>query len=451
MPEAFHETSLKRLDQAEQRGLRLAIACRTAVIGAALLWYVGASFVSDSEPRLWGTFALLLFTLIGVAHLLAIGTRFDRWWLKYAIYTVDILGICVLFAIIPISRGDDVPQIIAFRAYGIYYLFPIVVMAGLSLSWRLVLWSGLVAVVGWWAAFFEIVSTMDRTLSWSDLPAEATRTDYETIFLSIDFIGRGNRLEETGFLLAGALILSLAVYRARNVFFAQVAAEAAREDERRAREKIRDTLGRYVPEAIARKLVDDPQALEPQLRHGTVLMLDIADFTRYAAGRDPVEVIRALGGFLASAADTIGDHEGIVISFTGDGLLASFNAPVELHHPEETAVRAALALLDLSRRSGFAIRVGIASGNIAAGRIGSERRQAFTIYGDIVNLASRLEGLGKTLQTPIVIDAATQARIGAQFEARPQGTRTIRGFDDPVEIFTIEPAAELSATASARG
>ena len=99
MPEAIRESSLKRLDQAEQRGLRLAIACRTAVIGAALLWYVGASVFSDQAPRLWGTFALMLFTLIGIAHLLVIGTRFDRWWLKYAIYTVDILGICAFFVI----------------------------------------------------------------------------------------------------------------------------------------------------------------------------------------------------------------------------------------------------------------------------------------------------------------------------------------------------------------
>ena len=450
MPEAIRESSLKRLDQAEQRGLRLAIACRTAVIGAALLCYVGASVFSDQAPRLWGTFALMLFTLIGIAHLLVIGTRFDRWWLKYAIYTVDILGICAFFVIIPISRADEVPQIIAFRAYGIYYLFPIVVMTGLSLSWRLVVWSGMVAVAGWWAAFLVTVSGMDRTLSWGDLPLNATRADYETIFLSIDFIGRGNRMEETGFLLAGALILALAVYRARNVFFAQVAAEAEREDERRAREKIRDTLGRYVPEAIARKLVDDPQALEPQLRHGTVLMLDIADFTRYAAGRDPVEVIRALGSFLAGAADIIGDHEGIVISFTGDGLLASFNAPVELDRPEETAVRAALALTDLSQQTGFAIRVGIASGSIAAGRIGSERRQAFTIYGDIVNLASRLEGLGKSLGSPITVDAATRARVGDQFETQPQGTQTIRGFDKPIEIYSVVPAAQAFASDQAR-
>ncbi len=448
MPETIREQSLERLVHAEQRGLRLAIACRTAVIGIALAWYLGASFATSFEPRLWGTFALLLFTLIGVAHLMVIGTRFDRWWLKYAIYTIDILGICALFVIIPISRSDDVPQIIAFRAYGIYYLFPIVVLAGLSLSWRLVAWAGLVAVVGWWTAFLQVVSTMEQTLSWGDIPATASRQDYEAIFLSIDFIGRGNRIEETGMLFAGAMILALIVYRARQVFFAQVAAEAERETERRARERIRDTLGRYVPEAIAQRLIDAPETLEPQVRHGTALILDIADFTHYAAGRDPAEVIRALGDFLADASDVVSAHDGIVISFTGDGLLASFNAPIELEQPERTAVEAALALQALARNSGFAARIGIASGRIAAGRIGSSRRQAFTIYGDIVNLAARLEALGKTLGAAIMIDAATRQALDNDFPVRNRGTHSVRGFEDPVDVFTVASVEPTSIAAS---
>jgi len=444
MPETVRKESIERLVQAERRGLRLAIACRTAVIAAALTWYVGASLFSDYQPRLLGVLALVAYTGIGVAHLKVIGTRFDRRWLKYAIYAVDILGICALFAIIPISRSAEVPQIIAFRAYGIYYLFPLVVLSGLSLSWRLVLWSGCVAVVGWWAAFLDVVSRMDRTLSWSDVPPEATIADYQNIFLSIDFIGRGNRIEETGMLFAAALILALAVYRARNVFFAQVAAEADRETERRAREQIRDTLGRYVPAAIAQKLINDPDALKPQVRHGTALMLDIADFTPYAAGRDPVAVITSLGAFLADASDIVSAHEGIVISFTGDGLLASFNAPVELEAPERAAVAAARALRDLAATAGFRVRIGIASGDIAAGRIGSSRRQAFTIYGEIVNLAARLENLGKTLGVGIVMDRATRDALAPDDPVRDLGSHRLRGFDNPVDVFTLgdQPVSE---------
>ena len=192
MPERIREHALRRLKQTEENGLRLAITCRTAVIVAALIWYAGATFATDSEPRIVGLAVLLLYATLGIAHLAVIGTRFDRWWLKYAIYTVDTLGICAFFALIPISRTGDVPQIIAFRAYGIYYLFPIVTLATLSLSWRLVIWAGAVAVAGWWLAFFWIIDGMENVYSWGDLPPNANRSDYETVFLSIDFIGRGN-------------------------------------------------------------------------------------------------------------------------------------------------------------------------------------------------------------------------------------------------------------------
>ena len=120
-----------------------------------------------------------------------IGTPFDRWWLKYVIYGFDILGICALFVIVPISRGDAIPQIVAFRAYGIYYLFPMVALACLSLSWRLVVWSGVMVVIGWWTAFATIVGDMDRQLSWGDMPVNASLEDYEAIFLSLDFVGTG--------------------------------------------------------------------------------------------------------------------------------------------------------------------------------------------------------------------------------------------------------------------
>ena len=228
------QAALGRLTRAETTGLRLAILCRTLAMAAALIWYVGIALVAEGfDLRIDVGVALAFFTGLGVAHLTVIGTRLDRWWLKYVIYTFDVAGICALFVLIPISPSGDVPQIIAFRAYGIYYLFPIVAMACLSLSWRLVIWVGVMVAAGWWSAFLWIVSGMTKVYSWGDFPANPTRKDYEEIFLSLEFIGRGNRVEETGLLLVAALILALAVYRARRVFFAQIEAEREQVKERR--------------------------------------------------------------------------------------------------------------------------------------------------------------------------------------------------------------------------
>ena len=422
-----------RLTRAERQGLRLGILCRTLAVGAALVWLLIAWAGTGFFPAVWGLIAVAAFTLFGIVSYAVIGTRFDRWWLKYALYAADILGVCALFAVLPISRDADIPQIIAFRAYGIYYLFPLIAMACLSLSWRLVAWSGVVAVIGWWAAFGLVVAGMDQTLSWGDVGVGATRESYETVFLSIDFIGVGNRIEETGFVLIGALILALAVYRARRVFFAQIAAEAQKDAERAERERIGSMLGRYVPEAIAERLMADAAALAPQVRHGVVLVMDVRDFTRFAARKDPKDVIEALNAFLADCADVIAEHDGVVISFTGDGLLAAFNTPLDIAEPEKAALAAARGLRQTGRDAGFGLRVGLAGGPVASGSVGSSKRQAFTVYGDTVNRAARLEALAKTLDETVLMDE-TVARAVAE-ELRPLGLHEIRGFASPVDVW----------------
>ena len=417
-----------RLEQAERQGLRLAIICRTVAVGAAFLWVAISWAALGFSPNPWIFLALGAFTAIGIAHASVIGTRFDRWWMKYAIYLIDALGICLTFAFFPISRGGDVPQILAFRAYGIYYLFPLVAMATLSLSPRLVLWTGAAVVVGWWTAFLIVVSSMERTLSWSDLAPGASRADYEAVFLSADFIGRGNRVEETGFLFIATAILALAVLRARRVFRAQVRAQAERE-------RVAATLGRYVPEAIARRLIDDPSALTPQERHAAILVMDIAGFTAYSAGRPPTEVIDHLNTFLAGCADVISRQDGVVIQFTGDGLMASFGTPIESAAPEAEAIAASLDLLAEAKRSGFSIRIGLAAGTVASGSIGSSSRQAFTVYGDTVNRAARLEAHGKVLGKAVLMDAAVAEHSGAGLE-RFDG-QELRGLSGKVNVFAL--------------
>lgn len=423
-----HSHDEDRLKQAERQGLRLAIICRTVAVGAAFAWVGGAWAFLGFYPNPLVFVLLGAFTAIGIAHACVIGTRFDRWWMKYAIYLFDALGICLAFAFFPISRSAEVPQIIAFRAYGIYYLFPLVAMATLSLSPRLVLWTGAAVVAGWWAAFLLVVSAMERTLSWADLPPGASFAEYEAVFLSPDFIGRGNRVEETGFLFIATAILALAVSRARRVFRAQVKAQTERE-------RVAETLGRYVPEAIARRLIDDPTALVPQERHAAILVMDIAGFTAYSASRSPTEVIEQLNSFLAGCADIIARHDGVVIQFTGDGLMASFGTPIDSATPETAAISASHELLGEVDKAGFSIRIGLAAGTVASGSIGSSDRQAFTVYGDTVNRAARLEAHGKVLARAVLLDEAVANHAGGDME-RFDG-QELKGLSGKVDVFAL--------------
>lgn len=443
MPQAdghFQEEAFARLIRAEQSGLRIALACRSAVTGAAFTWYVFAAFFfPEITPRLLTIFVLLGFTALGVAHLAVIGTVYDRRWIKFAIYGLDALAICAAFALVPISRADDISQIIAFRAYGIYFLFPLLAMACLSLSWQLVLWTGGMIILGWWAAFLWVVEQMDSFLSWSDMPASATQADYENVFLSVDFIGRGNRIEETGMVFFATLALAAAVYRARSVFFAQVAADLERQREKTLRERVSDLLGKHVPETIAERLIKDDEPLRPHRSRGTALVMDIAGFTSFSAKNEPEHVVSALDGVLSDATHVLSGRGGVVLSYLGDGLLATFNAPAALDHPEVSALRAAGDLVAIAGEHGFEVRVGIATGDLVTGIIGNETRQSFTVYGNAVNLASRFEGLGKELDAAIVLDHATYCATRGAFDLTRLGEFEVRGLEGTVVAYTLIP------------
>ncbi|MEO9902298.1 MAG: adenylate/guanylate cyclase domain-containing protein [Nisaea sp.] len=434
------QAALDRLLRAERQGLRLAIFCRTAAVALQIVWFIASRTANGHMPDPLIITVLSLFAALGVGAFLVIGTRYDRWWLKYALYAVDILGICVLFVLAPAFHPSGIEPILSFRNQGIHFLFPLIAMASLSLSWRLVAWSGLMSVIGWWAAFGFAVSGVETPLSWGDLPVNWTRDDYLALVLSPDFIATGSRVEETGFVMVAALILALAVHRARNVFFAQIEAEAAREELQRA-------FGRYVPEVIAERLVADRETLAPQVRRGVALVLDIENFTKYADGRDPAAVIETLGSFLADATDAISAREGVVISFTGDGLLAAFNTPLEIKAPERAALDAASDLLACAEKHGFRVRIGLAAGPVASGRVGSSRRQAFTIYGDTVNRAARLEALAKDAGATVLTDTGVAGKARPDDLLKPLGEQKIRGFEVPLEVWSKEMTALPGGTA----
>lgn len=233
-------------------------------------------------------------------------------------------------------------------------------------------------------------------------------------------------------------ILALAVRRARRVFFAQIEAEAER---RRATE----LLGQFAPEDVAQEMLENDAALRPQVTHGAALVLDIEDFTKFASGKEPEAVIAALNDFLGVAADKVHDAGGVVAGFTGDGLLAAFNAGRALEHPSAAAVSVAVDLQASAARAGFATRVGVASGPLAAGAVGSSARRAFTVYGDTVNRASRLEAFGKECGEAILLDSATAASAPA---ARSLGVFRLRGLAEDFEIYSL--LARISAISTAK-
>ena len=229
--------------------------------------------------------------------------------------------------------------------------------------------------------------------------------------------------------------------------------------EGRERRRLRRTFERYVAPSVVAEILSDPQAAQGILRgrvlEVTVLFSDLKGFTqltrrRSAAGESELHV-RQLNTYLGAMVEVIAAHGGTVDKFIGDAVMAVFGSPVGrgVQQEAEAAARCALAmgerlraLNDTWRQEGLeplANGVGLASGPVLAGQIGSPQRLDFTVIGDTVNLASRLEGLTRKLDAAVCIDGSTARLVEgtAGLALRSFGLQEIKGLD-AAEVFALE-------------
>lgn len=219
------------------------------------------------------------------------------------------------------------------------------------------------------------------------------------------------------------------------------------------RAALRSMFGRYVPERVVADLVSraaDGQGarLPGELGIATVMFTDIEDFSERAAELPPDSVLQLLNRYMSAIAEPIAAEGGVVTSFIGDALMATFNLPSPAADHAAAAVRAALAIDRMSHDAAFTLpghtdpvrirtRIGIATGRVVAGSVGPDDRMAFTVVGRRVNLAARLEALNKRCGTTILVDEATRdqaERTGLRFRAA--ATLPVKGEADPLTAYT---------------
>jgi len=271
---------------------------------------------------------------------------------------------------------------------------------------------------------------MDRTVSWSDLPPRPTVEEFYAVFFDPAFVGRGNRVLESVVLLSTAGLLALGVARARAVLRRQVAAE-------RERRRALEVFGQYVPAAVAQALIERPESLAPQAREASVVFADVDGFTRLAEARPPGEVLALLSGLFEQVGAIVEAEGGVVIGFAGDAVMASFNAPLDCPDHAARALAAAAAMSRLET-AGSRLRVGVATGAVAAGTVGGAERQAFTLYGDTVNLAQRLEAANKDHATRILAQEAAWEAAGRPAGWRRVGRLQVRNREAAVAALTLD-------------
>lgn len=431
-----HKSELLRvpsdLEAAEQQGVQVAILIRSLVLGCVLvLQAVVASYSGNAA----GLLVSGAFLALGGLHWALIALRAERRWHRQAFLLTDFAGLAAVAVFTPLAASADVPQILALRSYGAEILALLIALSALSLTPGTVLWAGACAIGTLWAVFGILVAGVENPLSWGDLPANPTNEEYISLVLSPNFVGRGNRITESIVLAGITLLLAAAVARARALVHARIEAEARRD-------RMRSIFGQYVPEGVAEDILGLDGVLKPAERTASVLFTDIAGFTRLSEKLAPEELVPMLNDYFDMVARTVASHRGTIISFNGDAVLAAFNVPLPRPTFAGDAVACAREIAAGTDRMIFAgerlnIRIGIATGPVAAGSVGGSARQTYTVYGDTVNLAQRLEVHNKILGSRILACDTTRALLGLESGLRDAGEVRVAGREQPVRIHVV--------------
>jgi len=217
------------------------------------------------------------------------------------------------------------------------------------------------------------------------------------------------------------------------------------------RKFIAETFGRYVPEAVAATIIKNKGEYKPQYRLATILYTDIVGFTSLCEKLPPDEIASLLNEYFALLTAIINKHGGIINQFQGDAMLVTFNVPaVDKNHADralQTAVEIQETLADHVFRSSFKMptRIGLNTGKVFAGIVGGQDRLNYTVHGDAVNIAARLENLNKEYNTAILLSKATKVLLGDEIREKirltPMGKLHVRGKTNDIRVFTASTAA----------
>jgi adenylate cyclase len=223
--------------------------------------------------------------------------------------------------------------------------------------------------------------------------------------------------------------------------------------EQRRKREIQAMFGAYVDPAVVRELVRDPGAIRlgGERREATVFFSDLVGFTELSEKLPPEQMVEVVNAYLEETSECLHRHGAYVDKYIGDAVMAVLGAPQRLPDHALAGCRAALearAALDginarFAARVGvhLAVRIGLNTGEMIVGNLGSSRKKQYTVMGDAVNLASRLEGANKAFGTGILLGEETARRVQAAMVTRPLARLRVKGKHHAVEVHTLHGAA----------
>jgi adenylate cyclase len=348
-------------------------------------------------------------------------------WLRYVSVVTDMA--LLLGLIFSFHLQYQQPPSFFLKAPTLLYVFIFIALRALSFDAGKLVAAGAVAALGWIGMVAYVVRIDPRD-------PMVTR-DY-VHYLTSNSVLIGAEVDKVIAILVVTAILAFAIVRNRRLLTYAATTSASNQD-----------LARFVPVEVAdliRTSEDGAQVGFGETCEATVLFLDLEGFTSLSERMPPAELVQTLNRFYAAVALPLARHDGVIDQFQGDAVLATFNAPRP--HPDHAAnaIRAALDIQSLLATTSFGdglklrARIGINTGVVVHGLIGTPDRLGYTVIGDEVNVAARLEALNKDYGTAIIVSEQTRTRAGPdRFAFSFLAEALIRGRQMPTRFYRVDP------------
>lgn len=382
------------------------------------------SETADFEPVPVALAAYFVFTLIRM--LLAYRRCLPDWLLYFS----AVFDMVVLYALIwSFHLQYEQPPSFYLKAPTLLYVFIFIALRALHFEARFVLASGVAAAAGWLLMLGYA----------TQMPAEGARITRNYVeYITSNNVLLGAEFDKVISILMVTVVLALALVRARDLLVRSVVESTTAQG-----------LARFVPSQVVRQIRLSDQEVaagQGEVREATILFTDLEGFSTLSEQVTPPEIIETLNEYFSVVAAPIERRGGVINQFQGDAILASFNLPEADPDHAARAIEAALEIQNVleGRTFGSGLklrsRIGINSGEVVGGLVGTAERFNYTVHGDDVNLAARLEQLNKDHQTRILISERTRDLAGQErFNYRRIGTAVARGRKTPTVIYAVEP------------
>ena len=309
------------------------------------------------------------------------------------------------------------------KAPTLLYVFIFIALRALRFEPVYVVAAGLAGAAGWVAL-----------LVYAAMSGEMAVTRNYVHYMTSNSVLVGAEVDKILSILLVTAVLALGLVRSQRILYRSVSESVIARD-----------LSRFVSPEVAARITTGARELRPgdgEVRVASVLFTDIERFSTISEKLTPEQLLSMLNAYFAAVSEAIDRHGGVITQYQGDAMLITFNTIKDDPDHAANAVRTALAIQDATRNRRFGdglqlrTRCGINTGRIVAGAVGTPERLLYTVHGDEVNVAARLEQLNKSTGTTILATESTVQAVGAGFEFERVAEVTVRGRSQPTAVYT---------------